>query len=136
VDFAALFRIVQSWGPSAISSCLVVVVLYLIKRVEKNSEEDARRAKAFQDQLETRVGELRSDVNRILDDYGKRLLYVEKEYTRNEVFLRELSGWRAEINRLSDQITSLFASVSQNIFQMLNRGKHEVIVANSIDITE
>ncbi|MDR1248641.1 MAG: hypothetical protein LBK63_04980 [Treponema sp.] len=125
MDFAALFHIIQSWGPSAISSVLVVVVLYLIKRVDKNSEEDARRAKSFQDQLEAKVGELRGDMNRVLDDYGKRLLYVEKEYTRNEVFLRELSGWRAEINRLSDQITSLFSGISQNIFQMLNRGKNE-----------
>ncbi|MDR1176386.1 MAG: hypothetical protein LBK83_13070 [Treponema sp.] len=125
MDFAALFHIIQSWGPSAISSCLVVVVLYLVKKVDKNGEEDARRAKSFQDQLEAKVGELRADMNRVLDDYGKRLLYVEKEYTRNEVFLRELSGWRTEINRLSDQITTLFAGVSQNIFQMLNRGKNE-----------
>jgi hypothetical protein len=125
VDFAALFQIIQAWGPSAISSCLVVVVLYLIRKVDENSKEDARRAKAFQGQLEAKVGELRADVNRILDDYGKRLLYVEKEYTRNEVFFRELSGWRSEINRLSDQITSLFASMPQIILQMLNRGKNE-----------
>jgi hypothetical protein len=125
MDFAALFRVVQSWGPSAISSCLVVVVLYLVKRVEKNGEEDARRAKAFQDQLEAKVGELRSDMNRVLDDYGKRLLYVEKEYTRNEVFFQNLSGWRAEIGRLSDQISSHFMAFTQNIIQILNRGKHE-----------
>ncbi|MDR1374586.1 MAG: hypothetical protein LBJ24_06415 [Treponema sp.] len=125
MDFAALFHIFQSWGPSAISSCLVVVVLYLVKQVNKNSEEDARRAKAFQDQLEAKVGELRSDMNRVLDDYGKRLLYVEKEYTRNEVFFRELSGWREEINRLSDRIISLFSSIPQSIFQALNRGKNE-----------
>jgi cbb3-type cytochrome oxidase subunit 3 len=125
VDFAALFHIIQSWGPSAISSCLVVVVLYLIRRVDRNSEEDARRAKTFQDQLETKVGELRADMGKVLDDYGKRLLYVEKEYTRNEVFFQNLSGWRAEIGRLSDQISTHFMAFTQNIIQVLNRGKHE-----------
>jgi thioesterase domain-containing protein len=125
MDFAALFHVIQSWGPSAISSCLVVVVLYLIKRVDRNSEEDARRAKAFQEQLEAKVGELRADMNRVLDDYGKRLLYVEKEYTRNEVFFQNLSGWWAEIDRLSDQISTHFMAFTQNIIQVLNRGKHE-----------
>jgi hypothetical protein len=125
VDFAALFHIFQSWGPSAISSCLVVVVLYLVKQVNRNSEEDARRAKAFQDQLEAKVGELRSSMDKILDDYGKRLLYVEKEYTRNEVFFQNLSGWRSEIGRLSDQISTHFMAFTQNIIQVVNRGKHE-----------
>jgi hypothetical protein len=125
VDFAALFRIVQSWGPSAISSCLVVVVLYLIRRVDENGKEDARRTKTFQDQLETKVGELRADMGKILDDYGKRLLYVEKEYTRNEVFFQNLSGWRAEIGRLSDQISSQFMAFTQSVIQIVTRGKHE-----------
>ncbi|MDR2185442.1 MAG: hypothetical protein LBO80_07240 [Treponema sp.] len=125
MDFAALFRIVQSWGPSAISSCLVVVVLYLIRRVDENGKEDARRTKTFQDQLETKVGELRADMGKILDDYGKRLLYVEKEYTRNEVFFQNLSGWRAEIGRLSDQISSQFMAFTQSVIQIVTRGKHE-----------
>jgi hypothetical protein len=125
MDFAALFRIVQSWGPSALSSCLLIFVVYLIKKVDENGKDDARRGKDFQDQLEARVGELRSDVNKTLDDHGKRLLYVEKEYTRNEVFFRELSGWRGEINRLSDQISTQFMAFTQNIIQVLNRGKNE-----------
>jgi hypothetical protein len=123
VDFAALFHIVQSWGPSAISSVLVVVVLYLIKQVNRNSEEDARRAKGFQDQLEAKVGELRADVNRVLDDHAKQLSYIKTEYTRSDVFYRELSGWRSEINRLSDQIGSQFIAFTQSIMQVLNRGE-------------
>jgi hypothetical protein len=125
VDFAALFHIIQSWGPSAISSCLVVVVLYLIKRVDKNGEEDARRAKGFQNQLEAKVGELRADMNRMLDDYGKRLSYIEMEYTKNSVFYEQLSGWRTEVNRLADKSDGHHAQIVQYILDLLNRGKNE-----------
>jgi predicted nucleic acid-binding Zn-ribbon protein len=124
VDFVALFGIFQAWGPSAISSVLVVVVLYLIKKVDKNGAEDARRAESFQEQLKTRVAELRNDMSKTLEDHGRRLSYIEKEYTQNEVFFQQLSGWRTEINRLSDQINTQFMAFTQNIIQLF-RGKNE-----------
>jgi hypothetical protein len=46
-------------------------------------------------------------------------------HPRNDFFLRELSGWKGEINRLSDQIASQFMASTQNIIQLLNRGKNE-----------
>jgi predicted nucleic acid-binding Zn-ribbon protein len=124
MDFAALFGIFQAWGPSAISSVLVLVVLYLIKKVDKNGAEDARRAESFQEQLKTRVAELRNDMSKTLEDHGRRLSYIEKEYTQNEVFFQQLSGWRTEINRLSDQINTQFMAFTQNIIQLF-RGKNE-----------
>jgi hypothetical protein len=123
VDFAALFHVFQSWGPSAVSSVLVIVVLYLIKRVDENSKEDARRAKAFQEQLEARVSELYNTIHKGLEAHSKRLSYIEMEYTKNSVFYEQLSGWRAEINRLSDKSDSHHAQLIQHIIDLLNRGK-------------
>jgi hypothetical protein len=125
VDFAALFRVVQSWGPSAISSCLVVVVLYLIKKVDENSKEDATRAKVFQEQLEAKVGELYNTIHKGLEAHSKRLSYIEMEYVKNQVFYEQLSGWRTEVNRLADKSDSHHAQIIQHIIDLLNRSKHE-----------
>jgi hypothetical protein len=125
MDFAALFHIVQSWGPSAISSCLVVVVLYLIKRVDENGKEDAKRARAFQEQLEAKVSELYDTIHKGLEAHSKRLSYIEMEYTKNSVFFEQLSGWRTEINRLADKSDSHHSQTVQYILDLLNRGKNE-----------
>jgi hypothetical protein len=125
MDFAALFHVFQSWGPSAISSALVIVVLYLIKKVDENSREDARRAKTFQDQLETKVGELYGTIHKGLEAHSKRLSYIEMEYTKSSLFYEQLSGWRAEINRLADKTDDHHEQIIQYILNLLNRGKNE-----------
>jgi hypothetical protein len=125
VDFAALFHAVQSWGPSAVSSVLVVVVLYLVKKVDENSREDAKRAKVFQEQLEAKVSELYSTIHKGLEAHSKRLSYIEMEYTKNAVFYEQLSGWRTEVNRLADKSDGHHAQIIQYILDLLNRGKNE-----------
>jgi hypothetical protein len=114
MEWAALFKIFQSWGPSAISSVLVIVVLFLIKKVDADSKKDELRAE-----------KLREDINKKLNGFGERLSAVEKDYVKNDFFFRELSGWKSEINRLSDQITNQFMVFTQNIIQLFNRGKSE-----------
>jgi hypothetical protein len=125
MDFPALFHIFQSWGPSAISSVLVIVVLYLLKKVDENSKDDAKRAKAFQDQLEAKVGELYNTIHKELEAHSKRISYIEMEYTKNAVFYEQLSGWRAEINRLADKTDDHHEQIIQYILNLLNRGKNE-----------
>ena len=125
MDFAALFHVFQSWGPSAISSVLVVVVLYLIKKVDANGKEDAERARAFQEQLEAKVSGLYDTIHKGLEAHSKRLSYIEMEYTKNSVFYEQLSGWRTEINRLADKSDGHHAQTVQYILDLLNRGKNE-----------
>ena len=125
MDFAALFRVFQSWGPSAISSVLVVVVLYLIKKVDANGKEDAARAKVFQEQLEAKVSGLYDTIHKELEAHGKRLSYIEMEYTKNSVFYEQLSGWRTEINRLADKSDGHHTQIVQYILDLLNRGRNE-----------
>jgi hypothetical protein len=125
MDFAAFFGIFQAWGPSAISSVLVIVTLYLIKKVDENSKEDAERAKVFQEQLEAKVGELYNTIHKGLEAHSKRLSYIEMEYVKNSVFYEQLSGWRTEINRLSDKSDGHHSQIIQYILDLLNKGKNE-----------
>ena len=112
MQWEALFKLFQSWGPTAISSLLVFVVLYLIKKIDGIAKKDEQRSE-----------ELRHYINETLNSFGARLSIVEKEYTKNENFYRELSGWKTEIHRLSDQITANFMSFTQHIIEVLTRGK-------------
>jgi hypothetical protein len=105
-------HLLQSWGPTAASSLLIFIVSYLIRKIDSNSKKDEERAI-----------KLREDINKTLTSFGERLTTVEKEYVKNDFFFRELSGWKSEINRLSDQITNQFMVFTQNIIQLFNQGK-------------
>ena len=112
---AALLDLFQSWGPSAISSFLVVVVLYLIKKIDRNSAADEQRSQ-----------ELRQYINQTLNSFGDRLSVIEKEYVKNEFFYREFSGWRNEIKWLSDKIDGNYKDFYKNVIQLLSKdGKEE-----------
>ena len=118
MDFAALFKIFQAWGPSALSSVLIVVVLYLVKKVDTNGKEDRERAKGFQILLDSKLKELREDTARVSDEHGRRLSCIEMEYVRRETFYRELGGWKDDINRLSSQISTQFTEFMKSIVEL------------------
>ena len=110
-----------SWGPPAISSVLVIVVLYLIKKTEKNAHADEKRAQ-----------ELRSEITQTLNSFGSRLTSFEKDYVKNDFFYREFSGWRSEVALISDKIDRTYKEmhrhhkdIYQNIIQLLTREKNE-----------
>jgi len=112
VEWSAFFHVIQSWGPTAISSVLIYVVIFLIKKIDAHSEKNDKSA-----------AELREYINKSLNAFGDRLSIVEKDYVKNDFFFRELSGWKSEINRLSDQISNQFMAFTQNIMQLFNQGK-------------
>jgi len=129
-----LFKIFQSWGPSAISSVLVIVVLYLIKHVDKNGEDDKKRAQEFQDCLESKIKELRDDVYKTIkelrddvyktiEDHSRRLSYIELEYVKREAFYRELGGWREDIKQMSGQISALSTDLNKGIIELWKEKK-------------
>jgi hypothetical protein len=118
VDWAAVFAVIQSWGPSAISSVLVAVVLYLIRQVGENGKKDAERAEHFRDQLDARVKEVRGDINKTLLEHDRKISYIEMEYIKRDTFHRELSGWKEDINRLSSQINTQFTEFMTRIIEI------------------
>jgi len=111
MDMEALFRIVQSWGPSAVTSLLVFFVVHLSKKLDKNGEEDRKRAEGLRGYLEDKLRELRENTAKALEEHGRRLSCIELEYVRRETFYRELGGWRDDINRVLDQISEFRKNV-------------------------
>jgi len=116
---SVFFIVLREWGPAAVSILLIFVVSFLIKEIKKNSEDEKHRMS----KLHNDITKMREDVNDSLNSFGARLTAVEKDYVDKEFFFRELQGWRSEINRVSDQITNCFSSLTQNIFQLLSGGK-------------
>jgi uncharacterized protein YoxC len=112
MDWLALFKIFQAYGPTAISSVLVVVVLSLIKQVHKNGEDDKERAKNYQALLDSSLKELRGDTFKVLEEHGRKISYIELEYVRRESFYRELGGWKDDINRLFSHVSDFNKSVT------------------------
>jgi len=110
MDIVALFGLLQSWGPSAVSAALVIAVLYLVKQVHKANEDSTKRAKDFQAQLDSR-----------LDEHSRRISNIELEYVRRETFYRELGGWKDDIKQLSAETSAQFMEIRKNIFDFLNR---------------
>jgi len=124
MEWAELFKIFQSWGPSAISSVLVIVVLYLIKRVNENGVDDNKRAQKLQACLDEKIKELRTDMSKTIEDHSKRLSYIEMEYVRRETFYRELGGWKDDINRLSGQISTQFIEFTKGVIELWKEKGH------------
>jgi len=102
---------ILKWSPSAVTFALVIAVIFLIKKVNSNAKEEEERAT-----------QLRKEINTTLNSFGERLSNVEQNYVKNELFFRENSGWRSEINRLSDLIVSQFMSFSKDIILLLSKG--------------
>jgi len=100
------------WSPSAVAVALAIAVMFLIKKVDANAKKEEERAAA-----------LRAEINKTLNNFGERLTKVEHDFVKKEDFYRDLSGWKGEINRLSDLIIQQFMAFSQNIIQLLSQGK-------------
>ena len=118
MDLEALFKIVQAWGPSAVTSLLVFFVIHLSKKLDKNGEDDKQRADNLKGYLEDKLKELREGTAKSLDEHGRRISCVELEYVRRETFYRELGGWKDDINRLSGQISSQFTEFMKSIVEL------------------
>ena len=123
MDIVALFGLLQSWGPSAISAVLVVVVLYLIKQVHKANEDSTKRAQGFQNQIDSRLKELRENTTAVLDEHSRRIKYLELEYVKRETFYRELGGWKDDIKQLSNETSAQFREIRKSIFELCKGGK-------------
>ena len=121
MDIVALFGLFQSWGPSAVSAALVIAVLYLIRQVNKAGDDNTKRAEGFQEQIDSRLKDLRETTTAVLDEHGRRISNIELEYVRRETFYRELGGWKNDIKQLSAETSAQFMEIRKNIFDFLNR---------------
>ena len=118
MEWEALLKIFQSWGPTALSSLLVVAVVSLIKKIEANGKADELRSSEMQKQLDSKVKEVKEDISRTLGEHGRELSYIKMEYIKRETFHRELSGWKEDINRLSSQINNQFTDFMARLIEI------------------
>jgi len=118
MELEALFKIFQSWGPSAVTSLLVFFVIHLSKQLTKNGEEDKQRAESLKECLDGKLKELREDTTKVMDEHGRRLSCIELEYVRRVDFYKDLGGWRDDINRVYDKISSLSSELSRGIIEL------------------
>ena len=123
---SAFLNFIISWGPTAVSSLLVFVVSFLIKYIIANAKKDEHRVANIRKEIK----EIHDDVNKTLNRFEERLSNVERKASKIEreslkcdIFYKELSGWRSEINRLSDQMSQNFSMLINNIMQWLSQGK-------------
>jgi len=125
MEYVALYGLVETWGPSAVSAVLIVVVLYLINRVNKAGEENTKRARGFQEQIDTRLKDLRDSTTAILDEHGRRISNIELEYVRRETYYRDLGGWKDDIKQLSSETSAQFREIRGSIQDLWKGGNHQ-----------
>jgi len=118
MDIVALFGLLQSWGPSAISVGLVIAVVYLIKHVHKANADNTERAQGFQNQIDCRLKELRENANTILSEHSRRISNIALEYVKREDFYRELGGWKGDIKQLSSETSAQFKEIRKSILDV------------------
>lgn len=129
MDIAALLAKALEWGPTAVPTILIFLILYLSKQIKKNAADNDLKNKQLQVFFENQSKDLKEDfkeqlktfqedVGKNLEDITRRVSYLEMETVKNDTFYREVSGWRAEINRLSDQIVGLFNTFTGNVIKI------------------
>ncbi len=115
---ALLLRLLE-YGTTPVLIVLAFLVGFLIKKQNENAKADAARSAEFRKSIEEQA---RQNEERFAE-HERQFASIRAEYTKNADFRRELSGWRTEINRLSDLITSQFMNFTKNIIEIWKEKK-------------
>ena len=138
MDAMAIFLTgLKAWTPTAVSVLLIPIILWLINQLQKNEKDgfsrDAALKKELSEQTATAIKAMaeqfdknRTETDRRFDEQARRIGILEQDAVRKEEFYQATSGWRTEINRLSDQITVQMASTMDKIIALWReKGKNE-----------
>lgn len=113
----ALIIAILQYGTTPAILILAFLVALLLRKVEANSKKDDKRAKELEtfvlEQIKGMEGRFQGEITTVKNDVTdicKRLSCIEKDYLPREDHYKDISGWRTEINRLSDLIMTLFAN--------------------------
>jgi hypothetical protein len=127
----------KAWAPTAATVILIPLIIWLNSQIQKNekdncardavmkkelSEQTSAAIKAMTEQLEKN----RIETDRRFDDQARRISILEQDVVRKEEFYQATSGWRTEINRLSDLISTQMDSTMDKIIALWrDKGKPE-----------
>jgi hypothetical protein len=117
----ALIGKLSSYGTGPVLIVVAFLLGWIVKELKENGKKDEERAEklktavsAQMNTMEKRFEERFAIVNKRIDDISNRVSCVERDYLPREEHYKEFSGWRAEINRLSDLIINLFKEKSKS----------------------
>jgi hypothetical protein len=112
---AALITQLLQYGTTPALLVLAALVGVLVKKLDDNGKKDEARAEKLQaamtaemNAMAKRFDDRAAATDKKVEDLSNRVSCVERDYLPREEHYKEFSGWRAEINRLSDLIISLF----------------------------
>ncbi len=104
-----------SYGAAPAILVITFLLGWVIKELKDNARRDDQRADELKrstgtqiDAMESRLEERLAAVSKRQDELANRVSCIEKDYLPREEHYKEFSGWRAELNRLSDLIISVF----------------------------
>lgn len=122
MEILGIIGAISQYGAMPALLVLTALVGVMIRKIDQNSKEDATRHaqdqvahKALKDELvavvkesETRTDERLRSLEENHSDLTRRVNIMERDYLPRDEHYKEFSGWRAEINRLSDLIIQLW----------------------------
>ncbi|OHD25597.1 MAG: hypothetical protein A2Y38_00260 [Spirochaetes bacterium GWB1_59_5] len=112
----------SSYGTGPVLIVVAALLGWVIKKLDENNKHDEERTNkdearaerlktaitAQMNAMEDRFEERFSTADKRIDDLANRVSCVERDYLPRDEHYKEFSGWRAEINRLSDLIINIF----------------------------
>jgi hypothetical protein len=111
----ALIGKVLEYGTTPALLVLGALIGVLLRKLDENGKKDEERAERLRAAMTTEINSMAKRFeerfaasDKKFDDLALRVSCVERDYLPREEHYKEFSGWRAEINRLSDLIINLF----------------------------
>lgn len=116
----ALIEKLSSYGTGPFLVVVAFLLGWIVKELKENGKKDEERAEklkaavtAQMNAMEDRFEERFAVADKRIDELSNRVSCVERDYLPREEHYKEFSGWRAEINHLSDLIINLFKEKSK-----------------------
>lgn len=134
--FQIIGEFLKTWSSTAMSGLLIPLILYLSKKIQNNGDEDKNRMdqlkalfasqfESFRKEVEAQLQQHRNELEKRIDEHSRRLIALEMDSVKKDEYYRENSGWRSEINRLSDQITTVLTAVNDKVIEIWKEKKNE-----------
>ncbi|HOX30898.1 MAG TPA: hypothetical protein PLB91_01130 [Spirochaetales bacterium] len=109
----------SSYGSAPFLLVVAFLLGWVIRKLEENGKKDEARAEALKAAMAAQMNEMEERFekrfaagDKRIDELSTRMACVERDYLPREEHYKEFSGWRAEINNLTNIIINLFKEKS------------------------
>lgn len=127
---------IKAWAPTAVSGLLIPIILWLINQLQKNEKDDAARTSSLKKEIAEQnattlkciteqLEKFRLEVEQRFKEHERRICILEQDAVKREEYFKTTSGWRTELNRLSDLVMAQMASTMDKIIELWRERKDE-----------